>query len=793
MKFSEKWLREWVNPKVDSKELIEQLTMLGLEVDGHEPAAGAFSGVVVGEITAVHKHPDAEKLNVCQVDCGDGTLQIVCGAPNAAVGLKAPLARIGAVLPGDFKIKQAKLRGVESHGMLCSEVELGLSQDGEGLMSLPPACANGTDLRAVLGLDDVLIDVDLTPNRADCFCIAGIAREVATVNNAAVTAPDIQSIEAVTDAKIDVDIQALDGCPQYVSRVITGLRTDAQSPLWLTEKLRRSGLRPIHPVVDVTNYVMLELGQPMHAFDLASLQTPLCVRMAHPGEQMVLLDGSEATLDAEFLMIADASRPLAVAGVIGGKDSGVSDATESVVLESAFFDPATVMGKSRRLGIHTESSMRFERGVDPQGQVRAMQRATALIVDICGGQPGPVQVHGEADRLPQRCPIELQAQHLERVLGFTVENEKISNILNNLGFEVQVKNESWTVQPPSWRFDVSIAEDLIEEVVRVVGYDSMPATALSGHMHCRAMPETLRSEAQLADHLHALGYQQVINYSFVSEKQLQDARLDAHAFALANPLNRDLAVMRTSLLPGLLENVKHNVSRQHTDMSLYENGVVFSHDGEIREHQRLGLLRCGRRVSEQWGLSNEPVDFYDLKGDVESLLAGAHATLQFKPSAHAHLHPGRQADLCMDGVSVGWLGQVHPELLKRLKIKTEVLLAELDVPAIRRQFLPHWQATSKYPAVRRDLSIVLDENVSFDAVRHAIRTAMQQSGQSLVDIVLFDVFRGDHIESGCKSFAIGMIFQEKNRTLEDKDVDKLVAKAVSFLAESFNAEIRGGE
>ncbi|WP_395376545.1 phenylalanine--tRNA ligase subunit beta [Marinicella sp. W31] len=797
MKFSEKWLREWVQPEVDSNTLVEQLTMLGLEVDEVEPAAGVFSKIVVGEIVAAEKHPDADKLKVCTVDTGTERLQIVCGAPNARVGLKAPLALIGAVLPGDFKIKKSKLRGVESNGMLCSEKELGLSEESDGLMELNSDAENGLDVRDLLQLDDVIIDVDLTPNRADCFCIRGVAREVAAAYQLPLQEPEAAAIPAVHDQRMKVSMQALQQCPRYISRVITGIDNNVRTPLWMVEKLRRSGIRSIHPVVDVTNYVMLELGQPMHAFDKDSIDGQIVVRMAHKDEKIQLLDQQEVTVDERYLMIADDSRPLAIAGIMGGFGSGVTEETKDIVLESAYFDPATIMGKSRELGVHTDSSMRFERGVDPELQVIAIERATQLILDVCGGSAGPVSEELHAEHMPTRDKIELTEQTLQRILGFAVESDRVEQILAGLGMQPKSTATGWQVQAPGWRFDIAIAEDLVEEVVRVLGYDAMPQIPLQSSEDIRIIPERVRQDDGIHSQLHQLGYQEVINYAFVAEKSLQQLDAADGAIALANPLSQDMAVMRTTLLPGMLANVKHNLDRQYLDLCFYEKGVVFASKGEdIEENELLLLARCGRRFPEQWSHDDAAVDFFDMKGDVENLLAGAD--LSFSVSEHSFLHPGRQSAVHVKHADVGienagWIGQLHPNVANKLKLRKDLLLAQLDMDVVRQQALPQWQSISKYPMMRRDLSVVLKEEVIWREIKQGIEAAVNDSGQSLIDVVLFDIYRGENIETGYKSLAIGMIFQEKNRTLEDKEVDKMVSKAVSFLSTKLNAEIRGGQ
>ncbi len=790
MKFSENWLKEWVNYDLTTAQIMAQLTMLGLEVDGVESAAGEFTGVVVAEIMSCEKHPDADKLKVCEVNAGNETLQIVCGAPNARAGLKTALSKIGAVLPGNFKIKKSKLRGVESQGMLCSEVELGISQESDGIIEFAADAPVGVDVREYLTLNDQVIDIDLTPNRADCFCLRGIAREVATLNHLAIDAPEINSAEVTLNDIIQVKLEAAAQCPIYGSRVIKGIDSSKPTPLWMKEKLRRSGIKSIHPVVDVTNYVMLELGQPMHAFDAAQIDGGIVVRMAHEGEEITLLDQSEAKLTAEFLVIADHSKTLAVAGVIGGLNSGVNDQTQNIVLESAYFDPATIMGKSRKLGVHTESGLRFERGVDWDLQTMALERATALITDICGGQVAPIQIERDEQHIPKQQHIELSVNRLYQVLGFEVDPEQVTQIFKHLGLDTAFAEGMWSVTSPSWRFDLAIAEDLIEEVVRVVGYDQMPAHRLLSTDAISVIPEQLRQARFLKQQLTDLSYQEVVNYSFVGERQLVDLGLDADAFGLANPLNKDMAVMRTHLLPGVLANIKANLARQTQDLALFEMGKVFRRADQIEQHDVLLLAKTGQQAPEQWSVNNQKVDFFTLKGDVETVLSTTGSALEFSASSQAYLHPGRQAEIKLDQTTVGYLGQVHPSICQKMKIKQEVYVAELLVAPIQTVQLPAWHSVSKFPHVRRDLSIVIADSVSWSAVKEAVQTSLDDDQALLDNLCLFDVYKGDNIEKGYKSLAMAMIFQEKNRTLEDKEVDKLVSKAVSFLAEQLNAEIR---
>ncbi len=795
MRVNEKWLREWVNPPLKTEELAEQLTLAGLEVDGIHPAAGEFSQVVVGEIVNCEKHPDADKLQVCQVNVGsDQPLQIVCGAPNARTGLKAPVALVGAVLPGGFKIKKSRLRGVDSHGMLCSAVELGLSDDHSGLLELPADAPVGQDLREYLELDDAIIEVDLTPNRADCFSVRGIAQEVAALNNAPLTAPDCQAVPAASQEKVPVTVSAAEDCPRYLSRVIQGIDASVTTPVWMNEKLRRCGMRSIHPVVDVTNYVMLELGQPLHAFDKQQLRGGIQVRRARQGENITLLDGKEVALDESYLLICDAERPLAIAGVMGGADSGVTENTTDIILESAWFKPATIMGKSRKLGIHTESAHRFERGVDPQLQHAAMQRATALLLEITGGTAGPVNEVAAQELLPQPVTIHLPAERISRVLGIDLPAEKVRSVLESLGMTVTEISGGWKVTPPSYRMDIRITEDLTEEIARLVGYDQLPSANLSGELAIEPVSEAVLKENRIRQALVDRAYLEAINYSFVPEKLLHTCQQPGPFVELANPLNEDMAVMRSVLFPSLLVNLGNNLRRQHPDVRLFEMGTVFATEkgsnSPYEEQQRLAAVRCGLRDAESWAFDKQPMDFFDMKGDLEAILALGGRAFRFQPVAHDWLHPGRAAGVWIDGQEAGWLGQVHPQVAKKLGIKKDVYAFEIHLPAVRKRTVPQYEPISKYPAVRRDLAVVVDQAVSFDAVREVVESVSQGL---LKQLILFDVYTGPGVESGCKSLAIGLILQEKTRTLADKEVDKVVAEIVSSLEDKFQAQIRGSQ
>lgn len=789
MKLSERWLREWVDPPVDTGGIVRQLTMAGLEVDSVTPAAPAFSSVVVGAVTTVEPHPDADKLKVCQVDVGGAErLGIVCGAPNVYAGMKAPVALVGGELPGGLKIRRAKLRGVESRGMLCSIRELGLGDSHEGLWDLPQDAPVGTDLRAWLGLDDAVIDVDLTPNRGDCFSVLGIAREVALLNGLELAGPALGEVPAAGEHVFPVEVLAPEACPRFVGRVIRGIRSDARTPLWMQERLRRAGLRPIHPVVDVTNLVMLELGQPMHGFDLATLRDGIIVRLAAPGERITLLDGREVALDDDTLVIADHGGPRAVAGIMGGEDSGVSAATRDVFFEVAFFAPLAIAGRARRLGLHTDASQRFERGVDPAHQRRAIERATALLLDIAGGAPGPVIERASEAYLPKREPVRLRRERLALLLGHAVPDAEVERVLAGLGMQPQATPDGWLATPPSHRFDIALEVDLIEEVARIHGYDRFPEVAGAGAATLGEAGESRVPTSRLADVLVARGYQEVVTYSFV-DPGLQ-ARLfpGVEALPLANPISSELGVMRVSLWPGLVHALKRNLSRRQEHVKIFEQGLRFLPEGtELKQLNTIGGLVAGRRLPEQWGAPGTRVDFHDAKGDVEALLGLTAAEFNFAAAGHSALHPGQSARICRDGREVGWVGTLHPRLVRDLDLELAPLLWELDQGLSFGAELPVFSEISRFPAIRRDLAVLVERAVPVAALQSAVEAA---GGTLLTESRVFDVYQGERIDSSLKSVAFGLILQDSSRTLTDDEADAVVASVVARLESEFGARIR---
>jgi phenylalanyl-tRNA synthetase beta chain len=790
MKISERWLREWVDPELSSEQLLHKLTMAGLEVDGAEAAGGSFTGVVVGQVLDVEPHPAADKLQICRVSDGSSSFQVVCGARNVRQGMKVPFAMIGARLDADFVIKAAKLRGVESHGMLCSAAELGMVEEAEGLLELPAEAPLGCDVRDYLQLADTLIEVDLTPNRGDCLSIAGLAREVAVLTRATLNKPVFLPIPAVIVDQLPITLQSPEACPRYLGRIIRDINPDAETPLWMQEKLRRGGLRCIDPVVDVTNFVLLELGQPLHAFDLAKLEGGIHVRQAVAGEKLLLLDGKEVQLNPDTLIIADESKALAMAGVMGGKDSAVGPRTQDIFLESAFFSPLVIAGRARRYGMHTDAAHRYERGVDFNLAPLAMERATALLLDIVGGKPGPVvESRGE---LPEVAPVLLRRQRLEQVLGIALPQQEILDILTSLGLKLLSEvTGGWVFAVPSWRFDISIEVDLIEEVARVYGYDRLPVRGQSGSLSLQAQPETELSLRSIRNLLCGLAYQEVVTYSFVPPDL--NAALGAVAeesLTLANPISQDMASMRTSLWPGLLKTLVHNQNRQQGRARLFETGLVFSFKNkQIEQKVKVGCLLCGSYLPEQWGSPAREVDFFDLKGDAELVLGLTHAAEQFRFEAASHeaLQPGQSARILRAGVGVGWIGALHPALLQALDIKGKVFLLELDFASIREARVSAVSELSRFPAVRRDLALVLDQVVTAEAVQELLK---EVAGAELQELHIFDLYQGASVENGKKSLALGLTFQHPSRTLTDLEINPIIDSCIKALEAKFNAELR---
>lgn len=792
MKVSEQWLREWVSPQLSTQGLADQITMAGLEVDAVEPVAADFTRVVVAEVVDKVQHPDADKLNVCQVQDGSGeTVQVVCGAPNVAVGQRIPFAQVGAVLPGDFKIKKAKLRGVESFGMICSASELGLEEGtSEGILVLPEEAPVGTCLREYLNLDDHTIEVDLTPNRGDCLSVLGLAREVGVLNRLPLNAPGGTEVAVGHDETFPVRVEDGERCPRYIGRVIKGVDISAETPTWMVERLRRSGIRAIDPAVDVTNYVMLELGQPLHAFDLANLDGAVVVRLARQGEELMLLDGQQVKLDAGTLIIADEKGPLAIAGVMGGEHSGVSSATRDIFLEGAFFTPLAVAGQARSYGLHTDASHRFERGVDPEMTRRAIERASQLLIDICGGEAGPLNEQANDAHLPGGREVTLREERLAGALSKRLDNAEVAEILERLGMAVEVVDNGWTVKVPSWRFDISIEEDLIEEVARIHGYNRLPVRRPAVHLALEPEAESRTPLARLRRQMTARGYQEAITYSFVAPELQKTLLPEAKSPVLANPISADLSVMRASLFPGLIRALEHNLNRQQSRVRLFESGLVFRGElDHLEQIPMLGALVCGSQLPEGWTGGRDKVDFFDLKGDLESLLgvAGDASAWRFEPGEHPSLHPGQCARVLHRGEEAGWIGALHPATRAKLGLKAEAILFEVRLDALTEGRIPAFTPLSRYPEVRRDLAFVVTETTPVQALMDAVRS---EAGEWVTDVALFDVYQGKGVADQHKSVALGLTWQHPSRTLNDEEINQLVDAIVTTARQRLQAELR---
>ncbi|MCB1777150.1 MAG: phenylalanine--tRNA ligase subunit beta, partial [Candidatus Competibacteraceae bacterium] len=784
MKVSEQWLREWVNPDLSSAELAAQLTMAGLEVDHLEPAAPAFTKVVVGRVIALIQHPEADRLRVATVDVGQtDPLQIVCGAPNVVMGMCAPTALIGAVLPGGLAIKKSRLRGIESQGMLCSAKELGLAESSAGLLPLPADSSPGQSVRELLGLDDVIIEIELTPNRGDCLSMEGVAREVAVLNRCEFQPLAVETISPAVDATFPVTLLDPADCPRYVGRVIRGVDPAADTPLWMQERLRRAGIRSLGPLVDVTNYVMLELGQPMHAFDLNRLTGGIEVRRARPGDRLELLNGVVIEPDAGALLITDQQGPLALAGIMGGEISSCTDATRDVFLESAFFAPASIAGRARRYGLQTDSSYRFERGVDPQLQRRAAERATQLLIDMAGGQPGPIIETVSLEHLPMEPVIRLRPSRIHKLLGMEIPRAQVEDILRRLGMTVTTEIDYWLATPPSSRFDIALEADLIEEIIRIYGYDRAPANRPLARLQMPPQPEEQLGLERLRETLVQRGFHEAITYSFVDPVFQKHLHPECAPLALMNPISADLAVMRASLWPGLLKALIYNQKRQQSRVCLFEQGLNFlpTADG-LEQALFLGGVATGPVLPEQWGAPGRMLDFFDLKADVEALLAltGALGTFRFVAVAHPALHPGQSARIERSGESIGWMGALHPRVARELDIEGDVFVFELRLAGLQAARLPAFEELSRFPMSRRDLAIVVDESVTAQAVKDCIH---QRGGSLLREVWLFDVYRGKGIAEGRKSLAFGLNLQDFSRNLTDRMVDETVSGIIAGLTE----------
>jgi len=791
MLVNEAWLKEFVDYSISTELLTEKLTMAGLEVDSVNPAAAEFSGVVVGQVMSVEAHPNADKLRLCKVSVGaEELLDIVCGASNVCVDLRIPVATVGAVLPGNFKIKKSKLRGEPSHGMLCSEAELGLAESADGLMELPNDAPVGDDIRDYLQLNDTIIEVDLTPNRADCLSIEGVAREISCFSEQSFTAKTVPQAEVTIDDVVNVVVDAPADCPRYLGRVIKGLDRSAATPIWMQEKLRRCGQRSLGPLVDVTNYVLLELGQPLHAFDLDKVNDGIIVRRGRNGEKLALLNEQTIELEDDVLVIADQQQALAFAGVMGGESSAVNDQTQDVFLECAFFTPITIAGKSRKYGLHTDASHRFERGVDPELCYRALDRAVQLLTDIAGGQVGPLTDITSGENLPTANKVALRFERIERVLGIQLSEEAVEGYFNSLGMAVDKSASQWLVTAPSYRFDIAIEADLIEEVARLYGYDNLPQNSLNISGSLASVEEKVQPLDRIKDLLVDLGYQEAITYSFTDEAALNLLTPNSEVYRLQNPISADLSVMRTTLWAGLLRAMDANIKRNEETVKFFETGLKFTVvDGELQQEQMLSLLVTGKAQPEQWGESSRAVDFYDVKNDVESIFAlnGLATDYQFKAGQHDALHPGQTAEVTNKaGEHVGIIGLVHPGLESEFDIKKPVYLVELKISLIQSRDIPVFEAISKYPSARRDLALIVDEKQAVGEITDYIC----QLGGIVKDALVFDIYQGKGVESGRKSVALGLILQDKSKTLVDLEVDEVITELLVNLKKLFNAQLR---
>lgn len=790
MRFSEAWLREWVNPSLGTDELVAQLTMAGLEVEAVEAAAGEFSGVVVAEVITMQPHPEADRLRILQVSCGTSeALTIVCGAPNVDVGMKAPLATIGAVLPGGMKIGKSKLRGVESFGMMCSGKELGFDDGVNGLLALPADAPVGADLRDYLGLNDSIIELNLTPNRADCLSVEGVAREVALLNGLDFIPSAIPAISIGSDANLPVVLDAPESCPKYLGRYIKDVDRSAPTPQWMKERLRRSGIRSLGPLVDVTNYILLELGQPLHAFDAAKVQGGIRVRCGQPGEKLRLLNDQEISLAEDVLVIADEAKPLALAGIMGGEESAVGDDTQDIFLECAYFTPHLIMGKARRYGLATDSSHRFERGVDPQLQTRAIERATELLLQIVGGSAGPIVEAVSSEHLPVRKPILLRESRVERLLGLQIPKQQLTDLLQRLGLGVEVLAEGWQITPPGFRFDLAIEADLIEEIGRVYGYNNIPQRNPATHMELQPVSEAKLDIERVKDVLVDRGYQEAITYSFVEPETLAKIEPTLEAIPLINPISAEMGVMRTGLWCGLLDAALKNINRQQSRVRLFEAGLRFiRREGQILQQKSLAGLALGSVQAEQWAEKSRAIDFFDVKADVEALirLAGHEKAVEFVQAEHPALHPGQTAEIRLEGERLGLIGLLHPKLEKELGFETRIFLFEIDQDRLLSRNIAKFKPVSKFPHVRRDLALLVDRQVTAGS----LLASMKDLSALIKEALVFDVYQGPGIEADKKSVALGLVLQDESETLTDAKVDGVISNVLAHLAQTFNAKLR---
>jgi phenylalanyl-tRNA synthetase beta chain len=791
MKISELWLRDWVNPDMDTVALGHQLTMAGHELDDTIVEGAGLDGVVIAEVVEIEKHPDADRLNVCKVSDGSGELiDVVCGAPNVVKGMKSPLAAPGVKLPNGLKLRKSKIRGVVSNGMLCSAVELGLGDESDGIISLPADAPVGDSFADYMKFPDAAYEMDLTPNRGDCFSVLGLARDIAAMTESDFTEASVDSVAASIEDIYAVEIERPEQCPSFAGRLIRNIRSGANSPLWMTERLRRSGLRPIHPVVDITNYIMLEFGQPLHAYDLGLLKGAIRPRLATAGEKLTLLDEREVSVSDNTLVISDDSGAIGLAGIMGGLSTAVSDATCDVFFEAAFWPQEYMAGRARSYGLHTDASARFERGVDPEGQVRAVERATELLLEICGGDAGPLVHNVSIDHLPVRNTIRLRRARITKLLGVEIGDDIVDGILRRLGLQATKITAGWDVIPPSFRFDISLEADLVEEVARIYGYDNIPEFTAISETPLEIVTEKVVDPDKTASTLVARDYQEVITYSFIDSESDKLVSGIKSELVLSNPISSEMSVMRASLWPGMLSVASANIARQQNRVRLFEMGKSFH--GALDNHtevERIAGLAMGPRVPEQWGSKSGPVDFFDIKSDVAAMLGltGDSGHFEYVSSTHAALQPGQTASIIRDGETVGVIGKMHPRLAKHFDLKQDVYLFELDAAKSLASAAPVATSVSKFPASRRDIAVIVDERISADDL---VKTVAAAAPDLIRDVRIFDIYRGPGIEAGRKSVALGLILQETSRTLTDEDADSAMTAVVQDLEKKFAAELR---
>ncbi|STY28107.1 phenylalanyl-tRNA synthetase, beta subunit [Legionella wadsworthii] len=792
MKLSKLWLREWVDFSLTEQELANQLTMAGLEVDAVSPVAGEFTQVIVAEVLSTKPHPNADKLTLCDVNINSHKpLQIVCGASNVRAGLKVALAMVGARLPGGFNIKESKLRGELSQGMLCSVSELGMAEQSDGIMELEQDAPVGMNLRAYLNLDDHVIDVDLTPNRADCFSVLGIAREVAALNQLPLLEKSISKTPPSIDDVLSIHLKSPEACPRYCGRVIRNISTQATTPLWMSERLRRSGIRVLHPVVDVMNYVMLELGQPMHAFDLATIKGEINVRFSNHLEQLKLLDGQELTLNEKVLVIADKEKPLAMAGIMGGEASSVQAHTQDVFLESAYFNPIVIAGVARKFGLFSDSSQRYERGVDPGLQMKALERATSLILEITGGQAGPVIESVEQGFLPQTIHFSFDTDKVKKLTGLSISLQEMKNLLSGLGITVgKERNNFLDVIIPSHRFDIQHDEDLVEEIIRLYGYDNLHAQPIYTQVQAGTTCSNEEIAAKLSHWFSHRGYHETISYSFVDPELQQELYPQKESMQLLNPISSELSQMRVGMWPGLIASMIYNVHRQQNAIKFFEIGVVFDVNKEqLTERPCIAGLLMGEQGGLSWSEPKRAYDFFDLKGDLQSLFASLKLNqVEFIAAAHEALHPGQSAQIKINGQCAGWMGALHPRLMDALDLQHDVFLFEINLESLTAQSTPRYQAISKYPQIRRDLSFLVNSEVSVMQIESVVRSCIKENWLKSFDV--FDVYTGTGTPQGKKSLAVAMTLQDENRTLIDTEINSLISAIINTLEDKFSIILR---